>query len=49
MAALEGRLQQARIKLDDWTTCVSAKTSKGQAENRRAVVSLLQNKGISGK
>jgi hypothetical protein len=32
VAALEGRLQQARIKLDDWTTCVSAKTSKGQAE-----------------
>jgi outer membrane protein OmpA-like peptidoglycan-associated protein len=27
----------------------SNKTAKGQAENRRAVVSLLQNKGISGK
>jgi hypothetical protein len=32
VAALEGRLQQARIQLNDWTTCVSAKTPKGQAE-----------------
>jgi|tagenome__1003787_1003787.scaffolds.fasta_scaffold20022951_3 hypothetical protein len=32
VAALEGRLRQARIQLNDWTTCVSAKTTKGQAE-----------------
>jgi hypothetical protein len=32
VGALQGRLQQARIKLNDWTTCVSAKTTKGQAE-----------------
>jgi hypothetical protein len=31
IAALEGRVQQAEIQLNDWTTCVSAKTSKGQA------------------
>jgi len=32
VGALQGRLQQARIELNDWTTCVSAKTTKGQAE-----------------
>jgi len=32
VAALEGRLRQARIQLNDWSTCVSAKTTKGQAE-----------------
>jgi len=32
VGALQGRLQQARIQLNDWTTCVSAKTTKGQAE-----------------
>jgi len=32
VAALEGRLRQARIQLNDWATCVSAKTTKGQAE-----------------
>jgi len=31
VAALEGRIQQARVQLNDWTTCVSAKTPKGQA------------------
>jgi len=31
VAARRGRLQQARIQLNDWTTSVSAKTSKGQA------------------
>ena len=30
VAALEGRVQQAEIQLNDWTTCVSAKTPKGQ-------------------
>ena len=30
--ALQGQLRQAQIQLNDWTTCVSAKTTKGQAE-----------------
>ena len=32
VAALEGRIRQDRIQLNDWTRCVSAKTSRGQAE-----------------
>lgn len=32
VAALEGQIQQAQIQLNDWTTCVSASTPKGQAE-----------------
>jgi hypothetical protein len=28
---LEGRIHQDQIQLNDWTTCVSAKTPKGQA------------------
>jgi len=32
VGALQSRLQQARIQLNDWSTCVSAKTTKGQAE-----------------
>ena len=31
VAALEGRIRQDQIQLNDWTTCVSAKTPKGQA------------------
>jgi hypothetical protein len=31
VAALEGRIELDKIQLNDWTTCVSAKTSKGQA------------------
>ena len=30
-SALEGRIRQDQIQLNDWTTCVSAKTPKGQA------------------
>jgi hypothetical protein len=30
--ALEGRIQQARVQLNDWASCVSARTPKGQAE-----------------
>jgi hypothetical protein len=29
--ALEGRVRQDQAQLNDWTTCVSAKTPKGQA------------------
>jgi hypothetical protein len=32
VASLQGRIQQEKIQLDDWTTCVSSKTTKGQAE-----------------
>ena len=32
VAALQGQIQQTRAQLDDWTTCVSAKTPKGQSE-----------------
>jgi len=31
VSALEGRIQQARVQPNDWTSCVSAKTPKGQA------------------
>ncbi len=31
VGALEGRIRQDQIQLNDWTTCVSAKTPKGQA------------------
>ncbi len=31
VAALEGRVTQDQMQLQDWTTCVSAKTTKGQA------------------
>lgn len=31
VASLEGKIRQDRIQLNDWTTCVSAKTVKGQA------------------
>ena len=31
VAALEGRIRSDQIQLNDWTTCVSAHTSKGQA------------------
>lgn len=31
VADLEGRIRQNQIQLNDWTTCVSAKTPKGQA------------------
>jgi hypothetical protein len=31
VAALEGQIRQDQVQLNDWTTCVSAKTPKGQA------------------
>ncbi len=33
--ALTGQIRQIKQQLDDWTTCVSAKTTKGQAEIQR--------------
>lgn len=35
VGALNGRIRDDKMKLDDWTTCVSAKTVKGQAEIQR--------------
>ena len=35
LAALNGQIRQVKQQLDDWTTCVSAKTTKGQAEIQR--------------
>jgi hypothetical protein len=32
VASLQGRIRQDQIQLADWTTCVSSKTTKGQAE-----------------
>ncbi|HEX4378163.1 MAG TPA: hypothetical protein VHZ99_13515 [Steroidobacteraceae bacterium] len=34
-ASLSGQIRQIKQQLDDWTTCVSAKTTKGQAEIQR--------------
>jgi hypothetical protein len=31
IAALEGQIRQNQMQLNDWTTCVSARTPKGQA------------------
>jgi hypothetical protein len=31
VAALQGRIRQDQLQLNDWTTCVSAKTTKGQS------------------
>ena len=33
--SLNGEIQQFKQQLDDWTTCVSARTTKGQAEIQR--------------
>jgi hypothetical protein len=33
-ASLEGQIRAAREQLNDWVTCVSASTPKGQAEIR---------------
>jgi len=31
VGALEGQIRQAKTQLNDWTTCVSARTTKGQS------------------
>ncbi len=33
-ASLQGQIRAARVQLNDWVTCVSATTPKGQAEIR---------------
>jgi hypothetical protein len=35
VASLNGQIRQDKMQLNDWTTCVSAKTPKGQAEIQR--------------
>jgi hypothetical protein len=35
IASVNGQIRQDKQQLDDWTTCVSAKTTKGQAEIQR--------------
>lgn len=35
VASLNGQIRQAKIQLDDWTTCVSSKTPRGQAQIQR--------------
>jgi hypothetical protein len=35
VAALQGRIRQAQVQLNDWTTCVSANTPKGQSAIRK--------------
>jgi hypothetical protein len=35
VASLSGQIRQDKIQLDDWTTCVSAQTPRGQAEIQR--------------
>jgi len=32
VSVLQDRIRQDQVQLNDWTTCVSAKTPKGQAE-----------------
>lgn len=34
-ASLSGQIRQDKIQLDDWATCVSSKTTRGQAEIQR--------------
>lgn len=35
VSSANGQIRQDKQQLDDWTTCVSAKTTKGQAEIQR--------------
>jgi hypothetical protein len=35
VGSLNGRIRNDKMQLDDWATCVSAKTVKGQAEIQR--------------
>ena len=35
LAAVNDQIRRDKQQLDDWTTCVSAKTTKGQAEIQR--------------
>jgi len=35
VGSLNGQIRRDKIQLDDWTTCVSSKTPRGQAEIQR--------------
>lgn len=39
-AAVSDQIRRYKQQLDDWTTCVSAKTTKGQAEIQRLAAEL---------
>jgi hypothetical protein len=34
-ASLDGQIRQDKVQLDDWATCVSSKSARGQAEIQR--------------
>jgi hypothetical protein len=40
LASANGQIRQDKQQLDDWTSCVSAKTTKGQAEIQRLSAAL---------
>ena len=40
ISSANGQIRQDKQQLDDWTTCVSAKTTKGQAEIQRLSAAL---------
>jgi hypothetical protein len=40
LSSADGQIRQDKQQLDDWTTCVSAKTTKGQAEIQRLSAAL---------
>jgi len=35
VASLNGQIRQDKVQLNDWSTCVSAKTPRGQAQIQR--------------
>jgi hypothetical protein len=49
IGSLNGQIRQDKQQLDDWITCVSAKTTKGQAEIQRlsAQLSAAQDRAHS--
>jgi hypothetical protein len=46
VASANDQIRQDKQQLDDWTTCVSAKTTKGQAEIQRLSGSLAVRYGV---
>jgi hypothetical protein len=40
ISSANGQIRQDKQQLDDWSTCVSAKTTKGQAEIQRLSAAL---------
>ena len=46
-ASLEGQIRAAREQLNDWVTCVSATTPKGQAEIRSLSAQISARSGTN--